>query len=342
MWDRFLRACRREPVDTTPIWLMRQAGRYMQEYRELRTRYTLLELCKNPELATEVTLQPIRAHKPDAAILFADILLPLEPMGAPFEFAAGEGPVVHSPIRSAADVERLRVIDAETDLGYVMDAIRMIRGELDGKTPLIGFAGAPFTLASYLIEGGKSSQYIRTKRLMYSEPLVWAKLMEKLAEVVRLYLRAQVAAGAQAVQLFDSWVGALAPEDYATSVAPHVRHILQDVMTLGVPVIHFGTGTSTLLELQKQAGGTVIGVDQRISLTDAAHRLGPDVALQGNLEPLLLLAPWDVLAARASSVVSEGKALSGHIFNLGHGVVPEVDPGAVTRLVEWVHEVGQR
>lgn len=314
----------------------------MPEYRALRSRYTLLELCKNPELATEVTLQPIRAHKPDAAILFADILLPIEPMGAPFEFAQGEGPVVHSPIRTAEDVARLRVVDPRESLGYVLDAISMIRRELDGKTPLIGFAGAPFTLASYLIEGGKSSQYIRTKRLMYSEPLVWASLMEKLAEVVRLYLRAQVEAGAQAVQLFDSWVGALAPEDYATSVAPHVKHILQDVMTLGVPVIHFGTGTSTLLELQKQAGGTVIGIDQRLSLTEASRRLGPDVALQGNLDPMLLLAPWDVLARRASQVAEEGKALSGHIFNLGHGVVPEVDQSAVTRLVEWVHEVGRR
>jgi uroporphyrinogen decarboxylase len=342
MWDRFLRACRREPVDTTPIWLMRQAGRYMPEYRALRSRYTLLDLCKNPELATEVTLQPIRAHQPDAAILFADILLPIEPMGAPFEFAQGEGPVVHSPIRTADDVARLRVVDPRESLGYVLDAIAMIRRELDGKTPLIGFAGAPFTLASYLIEGGKSSQYIRTKRLMYSEPRVWASLMEKLAEVVRLYLRAQVEAGAQAVQLFDSWVGALAPEDYATSVAPHVEHILQDVMTLGVPVIHFGTGTSTLLELQKQAGGTVIGVDQRLSLTEASKRLGPDVALQGNLDPMLLLAPWEVLAERAKKVVEEGKALPGHIFNLGHGVVPEVDPSQVTRLVEWVHEVGRR
>ncbi len=342
MWDRFLRACRREPVDTTPIWLMRQAGRYMPEYRALRSRYSMLDLCKNPELATEVTLQPIAAHKPDAAILFADILLPIEPMGAPFEFAQGEGPVVHSPIRTAEDVARLRVVEPRESLGYVLDAIAMIRRELDGKTPLIGFAGAPFTLASYLIEGGKSSQYIRTKRLMYSEPRVWASLMEKLAEVVRLYLRAQVEAGAQAVQLFDSWVGALAPEDYATSVAPYVGHILQDVMTLGVPVIHFGTGTSTLLELQKQAGGTVIGVDQRLSLTEASRRLGPDIALQGNLDPMLLLAPWEVLSERAKKVVDEGKALPGHIFNLGHGVVPEVDQGQVTRLVEWVHEVGRR
>jgi uroporphyrinogen decarboxylase len=342
MWDRFLRACRREPVDTTPVWFMRQAGRYMAEYRELRKGHTLLELCKQPELACEVTLQPLRAHKVDAAILFADILLPLEPMGAPFEFAAGEGPIVHEPIRSAADVTRLRVCEVEDGLGYVLDAIRLIRREIDGKTPLIGFAGAPFTLASYLIEGGKSSQYIKTKRLMFSEPRAWHELMEKLSEVVRRYLVAQVAAGAQAVQLFDSWVGALAPEDYEASVEPYVSHILQDVMKLGVPVIHFGTGTTTLLELQKRAGGTVIGIDHRLSLTEAGHRLGPGVALQGNLDPMLLLAPFDTLKTRAQKVVEEGKRLSGHIFNLGHGIVPEVDPSQVSRLTDFIHEVGQR
>ncbi|HSC89445.1 MAG TPA: uroporphyrinogen decarboxylase [Polyangiaceae bacterium] len=342
MWDRFLRACRREPVDTTPVWFMRQAGRYMAEYRALRQHHTLLELCKNPELACEVTLQPIRAHRMDAAILFADILLPLEPMGAPFEFAKGEGPIVHDPIRTPADIARLRVIEAEEGLGYVLEAIRLIRRELEGKTPLIGFAGAPFTLASYLIEGGKSSQYIQTKKLMYSEPVAWAELMHKLAEVVRRYLRAQIEAGAQAVQLFDSWIGALSPEDYATYVQPHVAHILQDVATCGVPVIHFGTGTATLLELQKEAGGTVIGIDHRLTLREARARLGDGVALQGNLEPMLLLAPWQVLAERAARVVAEGRELSGHVFNLGHGIVPEVPEDVVTRLVDHVHELGAR
>jgi len=342
MWDRFIRACRREPVDTTPVWFMRQAGRYMPEYRALRKDHTLLELCKNPELATEVTLQPIRAHGVDAAILFADILLPLEPMGAPFEFAQGEGPVVHSPIRTRADIERLRVIEAEDGLGYVMDAIRMIRAELDGKTPLIGFAGAPFTLASYLIEGGKSSQYVRTKQLMYSDPEGWGLLMSKLSEVVRRYLRAQIEAGAQAVQLFDSWVGALAPQDYEQYVFPHVAHILQDVQKTGVPVIHFGTGTAMLLELQKRAGGTVIGIDHRLTLTQARERLGDDVALQGNLEPLLLLAPWEVLEPRAAQIVAEGRKLSGHVFNLGHGIISEVPPDTVTRLVARIHELGAR
>src|SRR6478752_2545552 len=225
MWDRFLRACRREPVDVTPVWFMRQAGRYMAEYRALRAKYTLLEICKNPELATQVTLQPVHAHKVDAAILFADILLPLEPMGAPFEFAKGEGPVIHQPVRDRAAVERLRVIDPEEGLGYVLEAIKLIRRELDGKTPLIGFAGAPFTLASYLIEGGKSSNYALTKRFMFSEPEAWNELMTKLSETTRRYLLAQIRAGAQAVQLFDSWVGALAPEDYRDYILPYVRSI---------------------------------------------------------------------------------------------------------------------
>ncbi|HEY8086387.1 MAG TPA: uroporphyrinogen decarboxylase, partial [Polyangiaceae bacterium] len=237
MQDRFLRACRREPVDATPIWLMRQAGRYMPEYRKLREKHTLLELCKTPELALEVTLQPL-VHGVDAAILFADILLPLEPMGAPFEFAKGEGPVVHEPVRTRADIDRLRVIEPEDGLGYVMAAIRLLRREL--KVPLIGFAGAPFTLASYLVEGGKSPNFARTKKLMYGAPDDFRALMEKLAEVVRRYLRAQIEAGAQAVQLFDSWVGDLAPEDYVEHVQPHVKHILADVATTGVPVLHFG------------------------------------------------------------------------------------------------------
>ena len=342
MWDRFLRACRREAVDRTPVWFMRQAGRYMAEYREIRRHHTLLEICRQPELATEVTLQPVRAHGVDAAILFADILLPLEPMGAPFEFAKGEGPVVHEPVRTPADVARLRVMDAEEGLPHVLEAIRLIRRELDGKTPLIGFAGAPFTLASYLIEGGRSSNYSITKRFMFSEPEAWNELMTKLSETTRRYLLAQIRAGAQAVQLFDSWVGALAPEDYRDYILPYVRSILQDVEATGVPVIHFGTGTSTILDLQKQAGGTVIGVDHRLSLSRAHQMLGEGVAYQGNLEPMLLLAPWEVLEKRARAVVQEGLALPGHIFNLGHGIVPETDPEVVTRLTQLVHEVSAR
>jgi uroporphyrinogen decarboxylase len=342
MWDRFLRACRREPVDATPVWFMRQAGRYMAEYRAIRQTRTLLEICKNPELATEVTLQPIRALGVDAAILFADILLPLEPMGAPFEFAAGEGPVVHDPVRDRAGVDRLRVIDPEEGLGYVLESVRLIRAELDGKTPLIGFAGAPFTLASYLVEGGKSSHYALTKRLMYSEPDTWHALMGKLAEVVRRYLRAQVVAGAQAVQLFDSWIGALSPTDYVEFVQPHVAHILHDLETTGVPVIHFGTGTATLLELQKAAGGTVIGVDWRTPLDDARRRLGSGVAVQGNLDPLLLNAPRPLLERRVDEVLERAGLEPGHVFNLGHGILPETPVDAVKLVTDYVHERSRR
>ena len=336
MHDRFLRACRREPVDVTPVWFMRQAGRYMAEYRALRAKYTMLEICKTPELALEVTLQPLRLGM-DAAILFADILLPLEPMGASFEFAKGEGPVIHHPVRTRADVDRLRICDPEDGLGYVLDAIRLIRKELDGKTPLIGFAGAPFTIASYMIEGGKSSSYQTTKKMMWSEPELFHDLMSKVSEVVRRFLRAQVAAGAQAVQLFDSWVGSLAVEDYRTYVQPHVAHILSDAMTLGVPVIHFGTGTSTLLEAQRDAGGTVIGVDWRTPLDQAWARVGYDKAVQGNLDPLLLLAPRDVAVERARSVLRTAGGRPGHIFNLGHGIVPETPVDTVKAVIDAVH-----
>jgi len=337
MWDRFLRACRREPVDATPVWFMRQAGRYMAEYRELRKKHTLIELCKSPELATKVTLQPVNALGVDAAILFADILLPLEPMGAPFEFAAGEGPVIHEPVRDQAGVDKLRLFPPEEGLGYVLDAIRMIRRELDGKTPLIGFAGAPFTLASYLIEGARSKEYAITKRMMYREPAMWHALMEKLAEVVRRYLLAQVEAGAQAIQLFDSWIGALSPDDYATFIQRHVRHILADVEKTGVPVIHFGTGTAMLLELQKQAGGTVIGIDARTPLDLAWSRLGYDVAVQGNLDNLLLDAPPELLSLRVKDVLRRAAGRPGHIFNLGHGILPETNPDSVKFVVDLVH-----
>jgi uroporphyrinogen decarboxylase len=342
MWDRFLRACRREPVDATPIWFMRQAGRYMPEYRALRAKYTLLELCKNPELATQVTLQPVNAHQVDAAILFADILLPLEPMGAPFEFAKGEGPVIHHPVRDRAAVDALRVIDPEEGLGYVLDAIKMIRKELDGKTPLIGFAGAPFTLASYLIEGGKSSNYALTKRMMYSEPDTWHALMGKFSEVVRRYLHAQVKAGANAVQLFDSWVGSLSPLDYEEFILPHVAHILKDLEKTGVPVIHFGTDTGTLLELQQRAGGTVIGVDWRTPIDQAIERLGDGVAVQGNLDPLLLGAPRELLTRRVDDILQRARGAAGHVFNLGHGILPDTDPDSVKFVVDLVHERTKR
>jgi uroporphyrinogen decarboxylase len=342
MWDRFLRACRGQAVDTTPVWFMRQAGRYMAEYRALRAKYRMLEICKTPDLAVEVTLQPLRAHAVDAAILFADLLLPLEPMGAPFDFLAGEGPVVERAVRTAEDIDALRLIEPEEGLGYVLEAIRLLRRELDGKTPLIGFAGGPFTLASYLVEGGKSSQYLLTKRLMFERPELWHQLSSKLAEVIRRFLRAQIAAGVQAVQLFDSWVGALAPEDFTTYVEPHLAHVLKDLETTGVPVIHFGTGTQSLLELQKRAGGTVIGVDWRTPLDEASRRLGADTVLQGNLDPVALFAPRPILDRKLSDLLAKGRNAKGHVFNLGHGILPDTDPNVVSFVANRVHELGVR
>ncbi|MFO0552610.1 MAG: uroporphyrinogen decarboxylase [Polyangiaceae bacterium] len=341
MNDLFLRACRREPTPVTPVWFMRQAGRYMAEYRALREKHTLLELCKTPELATEVTLQPLRLGM-DAAILFADILLPLEPMGAPFEFAKGEGPVVHAPVRDRAAIEKLRVFDPEEGLGYVLAAIRLLRKELADKVPLIGFAGAPFTIASYLVEGGKSSDYRRTKVLMWSDPQSFSLLMEKISEVVRRYLRAQIEAGAQAVQLFDSWVGALTIEDYRDHVAPHVSRILRDIETTGVPVIHFGTNTYPLLELMRDAGGTVIGIDHRTPLVEGWRRVGFDKAVQGNIDPLLLCAPPAIAAARATTILESVGARPGHIFNLGHGIIPETPVDNVKALIDHVHAESAR
>jgi uroporphyrinogen decarboxylase len=342
MWDRFLRACRREPVDATPVWFMRQAGRYMPEYRKLREKHTLLEICKQPDLATEVTLQPVHAHAVDAAILFADILLPLEPMGAPFEFATGEGPRFFEPIRDRRGIEKLRVIEPREDLAYVLQAVTNLRRELDGKTPLIGFAGAPFTLASYLIEGGKSSQFTKTKGLMYGEPELWAQLMTKLSEVVRRFLLAQIEAGAQAVQIFDSWVGQLSPADYREFIQPYLRPVFAALESTGVPLIHFGTDTSTLLELQQETGGTVIGADWRIPLDVVRARLGSGVAVQGNLDPHLLSAPRERLHAGVRAVLAAAGPAPGHIFNLGHGIMPHVPPAAVTEVTDLVHSLTQK
>jgi uroporphyrinogen decarboxylase len=313
---------------------MRQAGRYMPEYRALREKYTLLELCRNPELATRVTLQPLRLGV-DAAILFADILLPLEPMGASFEFAKGEGPVIHEPIATRAQIDRLRIIDPEESLAYVMSAIRMLRPEL--KVPLIGFAGGPFTLASYLIEGGKSATFAKTKKIMFGAPDAWHALLGKLSEVARRYLLAQVAAGAQVVQLFDSWVGDLAPADYIEYVQPHARHVLADVERAGVPVIHFGTGTATLLEAMRDAGGTVIGVDWCTPLDQAWSRIGGDRALQGNMDPCALLATPEVALRHAQRVLDAAAGRDGHVFNLGHGILPETPVDHVRAVVDHVH-----
>ncbi|MEE9219808.1 MAG: uroporphyrinogen decarboxylase [Acidobacteriota bacterium] len=334
--SRFLKACRRQPVDQTPVWFMRQAGRYMAEYRAIRTKHSILEICSRPEIAAEVTLQPIRRFGFDAAILFADILLPLVPMGLELEFAAGEGPIFHNPVRTRADVEALRPVEPEEDLEHVLEAVRIVRRELDGKPPLIGFAGAPFTLASYAIEGRGSRNYVRTKRLMYSEPAVWHALLERFARVVADFLAAQVRAGAQAVQLFDSWVGCLSPDDYRQYVLPHSKRIFDHLAPLGVPRIHFGTGTATLLELMRQAGGDVIGVDWRVHLDAAWERLGPQVAVQGNLDPVALFAPRPELENRVRAVLEQARGRPGHIFNLGHGILPATPVENVQAVVEMV------
>ncbi|MEE8218673.1 MAG: uroporphyrinogen decarboxylase [Vicinamibacteria bacterium] len=336
MNDRFLRACRREPVDATPVWLMRQAGRYMPEYRALRERHSLLELCRTPELAVEVTLQPIRAFGFDAAILFSDLLIPLAPLGLPFDFHSGDGPVVEKPIRSRADVEALRRFEPREELGMVLEAIRLLRREL--QVPLIGFAGAPFTLASYAIEGGRSSNFAKTKGLMYSEPETWHLFAGLLADVVADYLRAQVEAGAQAVQVFDSWIGALDEKDYLEFVFPHVRRIFDGLEGLDVPKIHFGTATGHLLAVQREAGGTVIGVDWRTPLDEGWERAGTDVAIQGNLDPTLLFAPRERLLARVDDVLRRAGGRPGHIFNLGHGILPGTPVENVRALVDHVHE----
>jgi uroporphyrinogen decarboxylase len=336
MSDRFLRACRREPVDRTPVWFMRQAGRYMAEYRALRQKHSLLQLCRTPELAVEVTLQPIRAFGFDAAILFSDLLVPLAPMGIPFDFQAGEGPVVEKPVRSAADIDALRRFEPREELGMVLEAIRLLRGEL--SVPLIGFAGAPFTLASYAIEGGHSSNFAKTKGLMYGEPATWHRLAALLAEIVADYLRAQVEAGAQAVQVFDSWIGALDEGDYREFVLPHVRRIFDGLADLDVPTIHFGTGTAHLLRVQREAGGTVIGVDWRTPLDEGWRLAGDGVAVQGNLDPTLLFAPRERLLSRVDDVLRRAAGRPGHVFNLGHGILPGTPTDAVRAVVDHVHE----
>jgi len=339
--ERFLKACRREPVDCTPVWFMRQAGRYMAEYRALRAKHSILELCKTPELAAQVTLQPIDRFPLDAAIIFADILLPLEPMGLSLEFAAGEGPVIHNPVRNQADVERLNVIDGG-ELDYVAEAIRQARHALNGRVPLIGFAGAPFTLASYAIEGGSSRNYLLTKQLMYGEPKAWHQLMDKFARVITGYLRRQIKAGAQAIQLFDSWVGCLSVGDYVEYVMPHVQLIFEGLKREGVPMIHFGTGTSAMLRQMREAGGDVIGIDWRIHLDEAWATVGHDVAVQGNLDPLTLFAPLHEIERRVADILRRAGGRPGHIFNLGHGILPTTPIEHVAATIDMVHKLSQR
>ena len=318
---------------------MRQAGRYLPEYRALRAQHGFLELCKTPALAAEVTLLPIRRFPVDAAILFADILLILEPMGVGLEFARGDGPVIHRPVRTRDDVGRLARVAAESALGFVLETIRTVRGELAGRVPLVGFAGAPFTLASYLIEGRGSRDYVHTKTLMYGDPEAWHTLMQRLTEATVDYVRAQIAAGAEAVQLFDSWVGCLGPDDYRTYVLPHMRTALGAIAAAGVPVIHFGTGTGALLELMRDAGGDVIGLDWRVDLGEAWRRLGPTVGVQGNLDPAALFAPADEIRRQVARILERAGGRPGHVFNLGHGVLPDTPVAHVAALIDAVHEL---
>ena len=329
----FLRACRRQSVARVPVWFMRQAGRYMKEYRKLREKYSILELAKTPELACAVTLQPVRAMPIDAAIIFADILLPIEPMGARLRFAPG--PIIDNPVRSARDVARLKEPDAREGLGFVLKAISMTRREL-GKVPLIGFAGAPFTLASYLIEGGPSDHFLKTKAFMLEQPKAWDLLMRKVRKITADYLKAQVQAGAQAVQLFDSWVGCLSPEQYRRHVLPHSRFVLEALKGSGAPRIHFGTCTAGFLEDFASAGGEVVGVDWRVDLDAAWRRIGAR-AIQGNLDPTLLFAEPRVLKNAVSEILRQARGRQGFIFNLGHGILPQTPVENVKAVVEQVH-----
>lgn len=337
----FLKACRGEPTDVTPIWLMRQAGRYMPEYRELRAKVSFLDLCKRPELATEVTVFAAERLGVDAAILFADILLILEPLGFELEFAKGEGPVIHNPIRSSAGVDRLRPMEDAAPLSFVMDAVSSIRAALKPNLPLIGFAGAPFTLACYAIEGGGSRHYEKAKAFMYADSGAWDALMTRLVDATAVYLNAQATAGAQVLQLFDSWVGCLSPHDYRRFVLPHMARLFSK-LTPGVPTIHFGTETTTLLEMQRDAGGSVIGLDWRVELGPTWDRLGPGVGVQGNLDPILLFAPIPEIEAQTTRILEQAAGRPGHIFNLGHGILPHTPVDHAIALVDMVHELSQQ
>ena len=337
----FLQACHRFATAFTPVWLMRQAGRYMPEYRAMRARHGFLELCKNPEAAAEVTLQPVDRLGVDAAILFADILLVLEPLGVGLEFTRGEGPHIAHPVRNAEDVARLHPMAVDESLPFVFETVRVVRKALADRVPLIGFAGAPFTLASYLIEGGPSREFLRTKRFMRDEPAAWHALMSRLGDITTAYVNGQIAAGVQAVQLFDSWVGTLSPADYRDHVLPHSRAVFQRLVP-DVPVIHFGTGTAGLLPLMRAAGGDVIGLDWRVEIASAWECLGPEVAVQGNLDPAVLLASLGEIRRGAKELLDAVGGRPGHIFNLGHGVHQETPVDHVVALVDMVHELSSR
>jgi uroporphyrinogen decarboxylase len=331
----FLRACRRQPVPHTPVWFMRQAGRALPEYRKVREGNQMLDACATPDLVTEITLQPVRRYGVDAAIFFSDIVVPLKAVGVDLDIVAGVGPVVAEPFRTLADLDRLPVLTPD-DVPYVTEAVGALVAEL-GAVPLIGFAGAPFTLASYLVEGGPSKNHAATKALMYGRPDVWHALLDRLATITLAFLRVQVDAGASAVQLFDSWVGALPAADYRQYVQPYAARVLEGVAD--VPRIHFGVGTGELLHDMGQAGADVVGVDWRVPLDEAVGRIGPGRAVQGNLDPTLVFAPTEVVRAKTAAVVEAGRAAEGHVFNLGHGVLPDTDPDVLARVVDHVHEL---
>ena len=341
MKDRFLRACRRQAVDATPVWFMRQAGRYMAEYRALRQQHSLLDICRHPDLATEVTLQPVRRIPVDAAILFSDLLIPLAPLGLPFDFVGGEGPKLEHPISSTDDIDRLRRFDPREDLAFVLTAIGQVQQELAGQVPLIGFAGAPFTLASYAIEGGHSNSFAKTKALMYGHPEAWHRLCGMLAELVGDYLVAQIDAGVDAVQVFDSWVGHLSAGDYVEFAQPHSRRIF-DIVGDRVPTIHFGTGTAMMLGEMARAGGQVVGADWRIGIDEAWDRIGHDRAIQGNLDPTTLLGPVARMYRQVDDILARVDRRPGHIFNLGHGILPSTPVEHVQMLASYVHHVSAR
>jgi uroporphyrinogen decarboxylase len=336
----FLRACRRQPVPYTPVWFMRQAGRSLPEYRAARAGKAMLDACATPDLITEFTLQPLRRYDVDAAILFSDIVVPLRAVGLGIDIQPGVGPIVQQPIRDEGDLRRLRCLEPG-DVPFVTEAVGALVAELGG-TPLIGFAGGPFTLASYLVDGGPSKSFDKTKSLMYGNPPLWDALLHRLADITIVFLQVQVAAGASAVQLFDSWAGAVSPDDYRRAVLPHSRRIFSALAASGVPRIHFGLGTGELLGLMGEAGADVVGVDWRVPLDEAVRRVPPGKALQGNLDPAILLAPWEVIEERARDVVDRGRTAEGHVFNLGHGVLPDTDPGQLARLTDLVHAVSAR
>ncbi|MEE9613990.1 MAG: uroporphyrinogen decarboxylase [Thermodesulfobacteriota bacterium] len=339
--DTFLKACRREPTPHTPVWLMRQAGRYMKEYMAIKEKHSFLEMCKTPELACEITLQPIKAFELDAAIIFADILLPLEGMGIGFSFEKNMGPKIHNPVRSRNDIEAVRVITPEEDVPYLMNSIKLTKKELNGKVPLIGFSGAPFTLASYIIEGGGSKNYTHAKALMYGDPEGWHTLMDKITDTVIVYMKAQIEAGVDAVQLFDSWVGCLGPDEYKAYALPYTKKVI-DAVSGQVPFINFSTNTGSYLGIIKEAGGDVVGVDWKVRLDEAWETIGHDKAIQGNLDPTLLFAPVEAMRKKVKEILAMADGRPGHIFNLGHGIIVGTPVDNVRALVDAVHEFSRK